>query len=255
MATCGDITPVKSTGIPDKSGPGPIPGFLELINKWPTAIPLDTLWGVDFNTLYTRDIRQEIAEPINSRGASESDFWQIGDSVDLIKQNIVNKTFRDNNGQTWFKTNMLANTIKLIGEQIDTDRVGSVNSEGYLKGLITKGRGDLGYLDIAFVETNISYVDYIIRPWLIKIARQSLITRPDGPDRIPITCTLYGLTKANKKPVPRKKFVFFNAFPVTVDDDEYDYAESQVHFRKVYFAFTHYAMLKVNTEGAENLEC
>lgn len=236
MALCTpNATPVFG-GIPSEPGNGPIPGFMELISRWPTAIPNDSIWSIEFDTP-TSPI--EIAEP-----KLVGDAWNLARPAFEIATNKVTKTF---NG--WYRTNMLASSVKLIGESLKTERVGSAGSEGYLRGIVSAGRDDFSSLDVAFIETHYSFADYIIRPWLIAIAKESLIAR-NNSKRVNITCTMYGLNGKDRNPIKRKSFTFFNAFPVSVDEEEYNFTESEVNFRKVSFNFTHYAMTPPGEKGA-----
>jgi len=236
MALCETNPTAVFDGVPSEAGSGPIPGFMEFISSWPTAIPLNNIWSVEFDA--PTDV-SDISEP-----KVVGDQWEISDAAFSVGTSVLNKTFG------WYKTNMLANSIKLVGESIKLERVGSANSEGYLRGIVSQGREDFGYLDVAFIETNYSFVDYILRPWLISVTKDSLIARSNDAKRVNITCTMYGLTGRDKNPVPRKKFIFFNAFPQSVDGEEYNFTDSEVNLRKVAFAFTHYAMIKVPNTGA-----
>ncbi len=240
MALCTPNNTPVFEGVPSEIGSGPIPGFMELLSKWPTAIPNDTLWSVEFDA--PEDIYDAADQPIQVGGE-----WQISNTGRAISTGVVTKEFG------WYKTNMLATSIKLIGESIRTERVGAANSEGYLRGIVSGGREDFGTLDIAFLETNYSFVDFIVRPWAITISRDSLIARKNSK-RVNITCTMYGMIGRDRDPVIRKKFVFFNAFPVSVDEEEYNFSESEVNVRKTSFAFTHYAMIRVPST-ADYLKC
>ena len=240
MAICDANPTAVFSGIPSEAGAGPIPGFMELISAWPTSIPLNNIWSVEFeaptDTL-------EIDEPV-----VVADQWKLSEAAGSIGTAKVNKTFG------WYKTNMLANSIKIVGESVKLNRVGAVNSEGYLRGLVSQGREDFGYLDIAFIETNTSFVDFVLRPWLIAVTKESLIARKDDKKRVNITCTMYGLAGKDKDAIPRKKFIFFNSFPQSVDGEEYNFTDSEVNLRKASFAFTHYAMVSVANTGA-SLKC
>jgi len=240
MAICDANPTAVFSGIPSEAGSGPIPGFMELISSWSTGIPLNNIWSVEFeaptNTL-------DIDEPV-----VVADQWQLNVSAAAVGTKTVNKTFG------WYKTNMLANSIKIVGESIKLNRVGSANSEGYLRGLVSQGREDFGYLDIAFIETNISFVDFVLRPWLIAVTKESLIARKNDTKRVNITCTMYGLAGKDKPAIPRKKFIFFNSFPQSVDGEEYNFTDSDVNLRKATFAFTHYAMVSVSNPGA-SMKC
>ena len=160
MAICDANPTAVFSGIPSEAGAGPIPGFMELISAWPTSIPLNNIWSVEFEA------------PLDNIGVDEpivvADQWKLEGAAANVATSKINKTFG------WYKTNMLANSIKIIGESIKLDRVGSANSEGYLRGLVSQGREDFGYLDVAFIETNSSFVDLVLRPWLIAVTKESL---------------------------------------------------------------------------------
>lgn len=240
MAICDANPTAVFSGIPSEAGAGPIPGFMELISAWPTSIPLNNIWSVEFEA------------PLDNIGVDEpivvADQWKLEGAAANVATSKINKTFG------WYKTNMLANSIKIIGESIKLDRVGSANSEGYLRGLVSQGREDFGYLDVAFIETNSSFVDLVLRPWLIAVTKESLIARKGNAKRVNITCTMYGLAGRDKPAIPRKKFIFFNSFPQAVDGEEYNFTDSDINLRKASFAFTHYAMVSVPNPGA-SMKC
>lgn len=240
MAICDANPTAVFSGIPSEAGSGPIPGFMELISSWPTAIPLNNIWSVEFEA------------PTSSLNVDEpvvvADQWKLDTNSAVIGTKTLNKTFG------WYKTNMLANSIKIIGESIKLNRVGSANSEGYLRGLVSQGREDFGYLDIAFIETNSSFVDLVVRPWLISVTKESLIARKENTKRVNIICTMYGLAGRDKPAIPRKKFIFFNSFPQSIDSEEYNFTDSDINLRKTSFAFTHYAMVSVANTG-DSLKC
>ena len=237
-----------------KEDVGPAPHFLSLLSKWPTAIPLNSLWTINFVTPRIKaDVLTEPKEPSSQSnptdGARGADAWMFDMQVDDIGRLAEMQDVKTIGN--WFRSNMVAMGIKLMGDAIITDRVGAINSEGYLKGLVTNGRQDLGTLDVAFLETNISYVDTILRPWLLKIATDSLIAY-DNPKiklRSDIACNLYALSGPGKAPRLRKSYYFYNAFPMDVEGEDYNFTASEVRLRTTRFAFTHYAMI----QGADSL--
>ncbi len=238
---------------------GPIPAFLEMISKWPAGVPLDSMWSVYY---VTPEINKDfITEPkislntntVNGAGVDYNKAWDLAE----YRNQIIKASDKTIAG--WYKSNMIATGIKIGGDKIKTSRVGSKGSEGYLKGIVTDGREDLDTLEIACLETNISYADMVIRPWLLKIASYSLIAASSDASntrnflKSDIVCTLYGLVGPGKTPIKRKSYYFYDAFPVQVEGESYNFSTSKsMEIRSIKFAYSHYAIIQGETNYPKN---
>lgn len=225
---------------------GPIPAFLDLLGKWPTSIPLKTMWSVELTV--PRVMNTYLAEPLSNpaisyaaRGADASKSWD----VDQQRQEIVGATTKEING--WYLGNMLATGIDFISDGIASKRVSIENSAGYLGGIVTTGRSELDGLRISFLETNISYVDTAIRPWMINVAADSLVAynrRDSLRLRSDIVCSLYALTGPGKAPIKRKTYYFYNAFPTSIPGEKYiSNGDSAIISTTVSFTYSHYSII------------
>jgi len=202
---------------------GPIPAFLDLLGKWPTSIPLKTMWSVELTV--PRVMNTYLSEPLSNpsisygvKGADAAKSWDVDDQ----RQEIVTATTKEING--WYLGNMLATGVDFISDGITTKRAAVEKSAGYLGGILTEGRNELDALRISFLETNISYVDTAIRPWMINVAADSLVAynrRDNLKLRSDIICSLYALTGPGKAPIKRKTYYFYNAFPSSIAGEKY----------------------------------
>ena len=74
---------------------------------------------------------------------------------------------------------MFANGISLPVEKNNYERVGMLNA-GLVSGVISSSREQQKSLDITFLETDLSFLDFIIRPWIIAGTHRGLIARSDA---------------------------------------------------------------------------
>lgn len=250
MASCDTPTPASfQSAAGSNADNGPIPAFLDLLSKWPTSIPLNNIWTVNFTTpdidqnVLTEPFGSSYSNPANAPGGIvNQNAWELSNYRNQIKSKI-----ESSNKDKWYKTNMLAHGITHVGDGIETKRIAIEQSRGYLPGLVTTGRREMEKMQISFLETNISYVDMVIRPWMLKIASESLIAyRPStqGFLRSDIVCSMYAMTGPGKTPVMRKSFCYYNAFPVSIVGEKYTFTSSEIELNAVEFAFTHYAVFQ-----------
>lgn len=129
-------------------------------------------------------------------------------------------------------------SASFLGDGLDVSRVGSSQS-GSIKGLISEGRKDFNTTNITFLESNISFVDGVLRPWAALVGHRSLKDRTLRCD-IEVFClekwSLYWPLKI------RKSIVYKNAVPVNIDVEEYNYTGDKLIQRQVEFAFDRYEM-------------
>lgn len=97
-------------------------------------------------------------------------------------------------------------------------------------------------LELGFLETNLSFVDGICRPWAALAAHKGLVARPED-ESIKTTLTLiqYGKTNQYLSPIARKVWTFFDVCCVCVEKVSYDYSNSTVEKRTgVAFSYSNY---------------
>ena len=198
------------------------------------SLALSQLWmcGIDRASL-TR-----IANAVNNQlGDYESGSWNTVENG----QAAVNSVVLDPGNWTGSSTGahdlyLFANGISFIADGLNTSRVGP-DHVGAMKGLIGDGRLELNAANITFLESNISFVDGLLRPWMALVGHRSLKDQNLRCD-IEFYClekwTLYQPLKV------RKAMKFKNAVPINVDAVEMNYTGDKLIERSVQFAFDRY---------------
>lgn len=101
----------------------------------------------------------------------------IADNKLTIKEKFADKIITE-------KEVFFATSVNLPGESTASGRVGYAGENALYGGLLSapilKGRQNLNNLDITFIETNDSFLDYLIRPWVVAASQFGLFTRGAG---------------------------------------------------------------------------
>jgi len=187
-------------------------------------------------------------EPGRRAGAG----WNIADGTN----NLININKGSANGACLF-----ANGITPPVEAINVARVGmhaafDEHSGGLLDGVVTRSRKQQDSVAISFLETNQSFIDFVIRPWVILTGHVGLIARaPGSVDDVKTTITATFFSRWNGQVSPRKIFTFFGCAPVSIDTaTAYDYGTNTVNTIKTTWAYNYYTLsftdvnIPVNTE-------
>lgn len=211
-----------------------IPYFLDLLSRYNTAIPIQSQWMLVVNA-FPSAIIEQVKEYEAFAKSDKSDSWNISAHIDRLTEDAVQKT----------KGCIFAQDVKMPPDGIGVERVGDFNG-AYVKGGITTTRTDFGTLDASFLETNLSFVDLVLRPWAIMSAHKSLIARSAGGNNLKTNIDVYHLGKngAYTEMVVRKHYTFYNCVPVSIDSEVYSYTGEKVQQRQVSFAYSYYTISK-----------
>lgn len=193
---------------------------------------LTTANSLPINSLWIAFIDKVPIEHINN---TLTKFENFQNSINISNTRVAaNYESKRNRGGL-----IIAQSVKLTGEGFDTKRLGyNSNSPGFIKGIVGDGRKDMTTLSMSFLETNVSFVDYVLRPWLIAATHKSL-----KDPNLKTNITVWHLSKMGprKNMVKRKVTVYQNCVPVSIDDQEYNYTGGDVYLkRNVDFAFEKY---------------
>jgi hypothetical protein len=116
------------------------------------------------------------------------------------------------------------------------------SNRGFIGGPVVNERATKQNLTLDFLETNLSFVDAILRPWVILASHKGLVARPDGESiKTNITVIQYAKTNQNLSPIPRKIWTFYDVCPVAINQTNYNYADESVEIRAgVEFSYNRY---------------
>lgn len=218
--------------------------FLQSMSQWTNAIPLNTQFII---------ILDRIPEGVNSeimRSLEPVDGDQRGFDIDLNKSVL-----------TSFKNMavvgcIFANGFNIGSENVNVGEATIENNRGFIPGSILEGRAGFAgnLLNVFFRETNTSFTDVILRPWLITAAHRGYVARDlSDPEELEkdVKCniTILQLTRSRQglSQIPRKTWRFYNCIPTNIDTRSYDHADSEeVRNFNVQFVYDKYEIANNN---------
>lgn len=114
---------------------------------------------------------------------------------------------------------------------------------GYLAPLTLENRSSQQGFQVTFMETQASFVDHIIRPWLIKVGYMGLVARGDDSVKCRTVYINYlARTGSNSRLQVRKTFKFDNVVPATVNGFTNSQTEEGLSYTTVNFLYDKYSV-------------
>ena len=225
----------------DQSTGGQIPFFLENVLNTPAgALPKGAQWVLRFigdtlSTSGTPDYQGIL--PVNAIKAGvsyEPNAWQIQNALDVVVNNEAYQTT---------KGCMFAQAVQIPGEGNQVNAEG-IMQNGFIRGTVGAGREAYNGMQIVFLETNVSFVDNVIRPWTIATSHLGMIARKgDLNYRCTIQVWKLGVTDPSVPPVILQEYLFYGACPVTIDGEEYNYSQTSTAInRNTTFTYYYYTL-------------
>lgn len=215
--------------------------FLDALTKNSDSLALSQLWVCGIN----RDKLTKIANTVSQWLPEYESGWE----------NAGKPTFdRTNIGANWTNAGkskgvfLWTRGVSFVGDGLNSSRVG-VSQSGSIKGLITDSRTDFNTVNITFLESNVSFVDGVLRPWSVLVGYKSL-------KDISLRCDIefYALEKWSlMSPLRvRKSLLLRNAVPVSIDSEELNYSGDKLIERQIQFAFDRYEIV-IHPEVVESI--
>ena len=213
-------------------GGAPRDYFLDNLSRWEYDIPYSTQWAVRIT-------------PVAGVGGFLSN---IGSTINVdhynfeIDPNIMNSLFGEQVQSSSDGIGLhFAQTITTPEESFAIDTGGALDGAGgFLQGIVGGNRsaGAARSINIDFLETNLDFVDGIIRPWIITTSYNGLIEL-DKSQSIKADVEVVQYTKGIGRPV-RKIHSFLNCVPFSVQSNSLDYDAERVIKRTVGWIYNHY---------------
>lgn len=216
--------------------------FKDFLSDPNTSIPINSNFVIRFTTFPTalEQNKIQIFEP----------GWNVAATQNLLL-NIANN---DNNRNGF----LFVSGITLPVEAVSTTRAGmtdffSEHSAGLISGIVAQSRQQQGPIDIAFLETNKSFIDFVIRPWITLVSHYGLLARrkvfntnyPTGKDLVKTTVEAV-FFDSTKPGTIRKYYRFKDCAPISIAaGTSYDYSTASVNIIKTSWAYSKYDIADV----------
>jgi len=173
------------------------------------------------------------------------------------KKWAIEESLRTTLGDDYQKTKgcLFAQAVQIPGENNVANPEG-IQQGGYIRSYLGGGRDPFEPLQVTFLETNVSFVDNVIRPWLITTAYLGMIARSGATKnyRCNISVIKLGVITPQQPPFVLQKYTFFGACPITITGEEYNYTQTSSPInREVTFVY-HYYSLDSTANNLANLK-
>jgi hypothetical protein len=218
---------------------GQIPFFLQkFLSKPASALPKGAQWVMVFEGSF------------NASGGTDFDTLPVQAILNTIdyepKKWAIEESLRTTLGDDYQKTKgcLFAQAVQIPGENNVANPEG-IQFGGYIRGYVGGGRDPLEPLKITFLETNISFVDNVIRPWVITTSYLGMIARSGADKNYRCNISVYklGVVTPQDFPFILQKYTFYGACPVNVSGEEYNYTQvSSPINREVTFVYHYYSL-------------
>ena len=202
---------------------GQIPFFLEsFLSKPATALPKGAQWVLQFEGAFnsgsnTRDYPEILPVQAILKGTKlEPRTWDVEDAINTT----LSKDYQQTKGC------LFVQAIEIPGESNQVNPEG-LQQNGYIRTTVGAGRDAFANIQISFLQTNVSFVENVIRPWVIATSHLGMIAR-DGLDNYRCNMSVYrlGVLKATQTPYIALRYTFFGACPISVTGEEYNYTQT-----------------------------
>lgn len=225
--------------------------FLQHLEKWEFAIPMKFLWLVHIETVPNVISSQtmwnlEPSSAIQSGGHIDSTGGKAGNAdwdINQGKSEITRETYMNTGGKHGC---ILAQGVVLPGENYQIQDIPISNNMGFLPGKIGGNKSASPPLILQFRETNRSFPDLVLRPWIYIASHMGLVARPPSDRnrniKTNISIVQLGKTHAYIPNVERKIWRFYNCVPVSIDGKELTYDAAEMQLYTVNWNYTHYSI-------------
>lgn len=210
--------------------------FLESMSQWTNSIPRQTQFIVLFDN-FPPGLNTGVIQSL------EPNVFSTGFDIDTPKTLL-----------TSLKNQSIIGCIFVNAFDISSETLGATaakinNNRGFIQGTVLTDRSAFAQnkVNINFRETNTSFADLIMRPWLILASHYGYVARnpQDSQEllkspKVNMTIVQYSPTKPGLSQIPRKTWRFFNCVPTTVDSRRAGYGTEKVDNYSVTFIYDKY---------------
>lgn len=212
--------------------------FLTQMESWFTTIPMSTQWMILIES-YPQGLTTSIIQGLERIDGARSGF-DIDSAKNILTSYPLNKVIGC----------LFANNITIPNEAWNVESAAVDNNRGFLPGVLGGGRNhEAPVLDIGFRETNTSFIDFVIRPWVILAAHFGLVAR-DPNDitqsvknmKVNMHVMQYTRSRAGVSMIPRKIWNFYNCVPFTVNEETLEYTEEKMTVFNTRWTYSNYTV-------------
>jgi len=217
--------------------PSEVNTYIKFLSNPATQIPVDSNFFITFNLPGALTAGQDVWNTLENRWGVFSTLKDLQNELDSQK----NKTIGND-------VCLFAQGINVPGESVGTQRNDPLAgpSGGLLSGVVSTGRAQYSDITVSFLETNKSFIDFVVRPWITLVGHYGLISRASGSTqnvRTDISVVFFDKNNndTSNKSI-RKIFKFTQCAPVSLGETSYSYGKAEIRIEAVKFVFNNYQL-------------
>jgi len=225
--------------------PSPYSFYLDILSQWPTAPALASMWLVVINLRSVSALMNNPAALVSLFDSGDFQPWEISQgTVDDLTKPEYQQTIENLMGCVF------AQEVSIPGETITATQE-NLNWGGLQTPYIIKGRNSFDKIKMSFLETNASFADLVIRPWIVLASHLGLIARSPGSPKN-VKCDFMDVIQFAKtgpySSVAIRKIVrYYDVVPVTLDSLTLSHLEEGLKRRNVSFIYNGYSVMEAGT--------
>lgn len=213
--------------------------FLTQMESWFTSIPMATQWIVVIDR-YPPALRTSIIQSLERTDGSKKGF-NIDSAANILKSFPLQKVIGC----------LFAQGATIPTEQFSPESISIPNNRGFLPGVLGGARNaEPPTLVLDFLETNTSFIDFVIRPWVILGSHFGMVARPGDRNglrdaknmKVNMTILNYTRTLQNISMIPRKVWTFYNCMPFNVAEQNFEYETEQKTVYSTRWTYSNYTV-------------
>jgi hypothetical protein len=214
-----------------------------VLGQWPTNLALASQWYLTFDFSGVGALTSQFQNLLNNQEYRSN--WQYNPSVtSTLLDPKLQRSGENLMGCAW------ARQVRLPSESIDTSHTG-LDYGGYQAPATSNTRKNYENLQITMLETNASFIDLILRPWVVAVGYYGLVARdPASPKNVKcnaLSVTMMSKTGYGNMMQPRKVYNFYNVAPVNIPTEEYSYMEEGLRTSPIDFVYDYYSVSDAET--------
>lgn len=232
-------------------GINPFEYYLNILSSWPTAAAMASMWMVVIDIRSIRALTSQtngaFIDRLNRLESADFQNWEISP---VLFQRMTNPSLMSN-------TESLMGCAFVRGVSIPGDGLQLIDNTPSFNGFRTPNilskRVKTNQLPISFLETNVSFVDLVIRPWLVLTGHYGLVARrPNSEKNVKcpfIDILQFAKTGPRQSPVIRKIMRYYNVVPTKIDTQALLKTDEGLTTRNVNFCYEGQSVFESQSVG------
>lgn len=162
--------------------------FLRTLQSWPTSPANQFMWLVTFESQdstghFPPSVLNQVVRNLEFIDYDKNNDWQLTEESNYFNTDtdVVNKTE--------LAACMMVQGVNIPGEQVNYEYASIGNAGGILPVLYGNERFEPQEMTTAVYESNSSFLDTVIRPWIVLASHHGNLTRPISDPRN-VKCTI-----------------------------------------------------------------